>query len=295
MATVPKTAVIGASGYVGRHLWRAYRAVHSDCLGTSFSRANPDLLHFDLRQPNLAVLRLEEQGYRAVLISSAKPNVAYCEQEKAAAYEVNVRGTLDLIEQIGRTSMQTIFLSSDYVFPGDTGGYDDDAPTQPTTEYGRHKAEVERQMPALCGNYLVLRLSKIFGVQKGENTLLDEIAAALLGGREVRAARDQIFSPTYVDDLERAVLAVQTRGLRGVVNVCNPQRWSRAEIAAAVAGALPQATGRVATINLHDIPAMAGRPLNTSMACSRLQREVGAQFTPLTRCIEQIAAAWQAA
>src|SRR5712692_2998520 len=130
-----KTAVIGASGYVGRHLWKAYRARYPDCVGTTFSAKNPELKRFDIRTPDFAALRLEESGHRAVLIASAKPNIAYCEQKQAAAYAVNVQGTLELARQIGRTGMLVIFLSSDYVFEGKAGPHDDDDPTAPTTEY----------------------------------------------------------------------------------------------------------------------------------------------------------------
>jgi dTDP-4-dehydrorhamnose reductase len=252
-------------------------------------------LPFDIRQPDLAALRLEETGHQAVLIASAKPNIAYCQQQAEAAQAVNVTGTLELIRRVGRTSMQVIFISSDYVFAGRKGPYDDDAETRPTTEYGRQKAAVEKELPNLAANYLVLRLSKIVGITKGDGTLLDEMASSMAAGRPVRAARDQVFCPTYVDDLVRAVLAIQTRRLQGVMNVCNAQGWSRCDVALALAWQMGVDLALVEPISLYDIPSMAGRPLDTSMACSRLAREVGASFTPLPRCIEQYVTAARAA
>lgn len=287
-----KTAVIGASGYVGRHLWRWYRKVYPDCLGTTFSTANPNLAFFDIRRPDIGTLRLEESGHRAVLIASAKPNITFCERQKETAYEVNVRGTLDLIRQLGRTAMQVIFLSSDYVFEGTNGRYADDAETRPTTEYGRQKAFVERELPSLADKYVVLRLSKIYGTCKGDNTLLDEIASRLASGGVVRAAMDQVFCPTHVDDLARAVAAIQDRGLRGVLNVCAPERWSRYNIAAGLARAMHVDPECVQPVSLHELPGMAGRPLDTSMSCPRLEREVGTSFEPLDHSLRQVAANW---
>src|SRR6266850_1077079 len=290
-----KTAVIGASGFIGLHLWQACRARFPDCVGTSFSSQQAGLVPFDIRNPRLAALGLEETGHQAVLIASAKPNIAYCEQNREVAYAVNVAGTLELVRQVARTSMQVIFLSSDYVFDGKGGPHDDDHPPAPTTEYGRQKAEVERVLPTLTPNYLVLRLSKIYTVQKGDGTLLDEMAALLAAGKEVRAARDQIFCPTRIDELVTTVQAVQDRGLRGVVNVCNPERWARADMALALAEEMMVPRSLVKAIALYDIPAMRGRPLDTSMRTSRLAKEVGARFTPLRQDIRRVAQLWRGA
>lgn len=290
-----KTAVIGASGYIGRQLWNAYRGRYPDCVGTTFSAQHPELKRFDIRTPDLGALRLQETGHEAVLIASAKPNIAYCEQHPAEAYAVNVAGTLELVRQIARTRMLAIFLSSDYVFEGTGGPHDDDHPPAPTTAYGRQKAEVERVLPTLTANYLVLRLSKIYGVQKGDGTLLDEMAALLAAGKEVRAARDQVFCPTRIDELVTTVQAIQDKGLRGVLNVCNPERWGRADMALALAEEMAVPRSLVNAISLYDIPAMRGRPLDTSMRPSRLTKEVGARFTPLREDIRRVAQLWRRA
>lgn len=291
--SIRKTAVIGASGYLGRHLWNAYRQAHPDVVGTAFSStASPALRRFDIRSPDLDPCELEDTGHEAVIISSAKANIGYCEQNQADAHDVNVRGTLELMGRLGKSSLQVIFLSSDYVFDGSTGAYRDDAETAPTTEYGRHKASVEAELPRLTDNHIILRLSKIFGVQKGDATLLDETAGALMNGKEVRAAVDQTFCPTFVDDLVRAILLVQQQDLRGIINVCSPEALSRYEIARRVADAV----GRHETlkaVKLYDIPGMSGRPLNLSMVPDRLLAETGATFTPLATCIEQVARAWR--
>lgn len=290
VARTVKTAVIGASGYVGRHLWAAYRSTDPDCVGTVFSQSQAELSHFDIRQPDLPALRLEESGHEAVLIASAKPNIGYCDREQEASYAVNVRGMLELIRQVAKTRMQVVFLSSDYVFEGCAGRNDDDTPTSPTTEYGRQKAIVERELPSITDNYLILRLSKIYGIERGDGTLLDEIASCLAAGRAVRAARDQVFCPTYVEDLTRAIVSIQARGLNGTLNVCNSECWSRHAVALRMAEAMRVNPELVRSISLHELPGMGNRPLNTSMTCSRLKSEVGATFTPLESSIQQVAA-----
>jgi dTDP-4-dehydrorhamnose reductase len=287
-----KTAVIGASGFLGRHLLRSYRQSFPDCVGTACSNMGPGLTHFDLRKPDLTALRLEESGHKAVLIASAKPNIAFCEQQPAAAYGVNVTGTLELLRQIGRTSMAVIFLSSDYVFEGTRGNYTDADKVKPTTAYGRHKAIIEREIPSLVENFLILRLSKMYGLEKNDGTLLCDLARSFAMGEEVMAAADQFFCPTEVTDLVRAIVAIQERETRRVLNVCCSGIWSRYEIARALAEAMSVNVARIKKISLHEHPAMKGRPLNTSMQCSRLENAQAIVFAPLHDSIKRVSAQW---
>ena len=280
------------SGSVGARLWQSYRQAFPDCVGTSFSHPRPGLTHFDIRKPDLAALRLEVTGHRAVLIASAKPNVGFCEQEPAAAHAVNVAGTLELIRQIGRTGLGLVFLSSDYVFEGTTGQYDDDAPTRPMTQYGRQKVLVEKEIPAWSRIYLVVRLSKVYGVEKNDGTLLDEVSCSLAGGRQIQGAADQFFCPTWVQDVVRAIHSVQELELHGVMNICSPQSWSRYAIALALAQAMDVETSLVKKIRFMTA-SMKGRPLNTTMVCSRLRKATKVTFTPLLESIRQAARHWK--
>ncbi len=288
-----KTTVIGASGFIGRHLLQKFRETVPETIGTRFSHGDADLRPFDICRPDLSAIVPPGCGIHAVLIASAKPNIGFCEQHPEEAFAVNVEGTIELVRQAVQMGLQPIFLSTDYVFDGKTGHYDDLAPTRPTTEYGRQKQAVEMEIPRLTDDYLILRLSKIYGTQRGDGTLLDEIASALVSGKEVRAATDQFFSPTHVDDLVRAITAIQNIGLRGTINVCSPDAVSRYHVAASLAAALGLPPSRVTPISLHDLPGMSNRPLNTSMECTRLTVEIGPAFTPLPSAIELVAAQWK--
>lgn len=291
-----KTAVIGANGFIGSHLWNAYRKGFPDTVGTCFSRPRTGLVPFDIRTPDLTRLDLQHRGYQAVLIAAANPLVTACERYPAETRSVNVDGMLNFMRQIASAGLQVIFLSSDYVFDGGRGQYADDAATQPHTEYGRQKQTVEQELPRITENHLILRLSKTFGIRKGDGTLLDEIVASWSRGDVVRAADDQIFSPTLVEDVVQATLQVQRLGWRGIVNVCSSESTSRYDVALRLLRALGlerELAGRLEKVRLHDLPNMSQRPLNTSMQPVRLQSLQDVAFTPLTDSIEVVAGNWR--
>jgi len=293
-AAPPKTAVIGAGGFLGRQLLAAYRAYYPDTLGTlrDPSGGEPRL---DLAAVDIAPLRLAEAGYEAAIIAAGLTNVAACQRNSQFAVSRNVTGTLRLASQLAALGIKTVFLSSDYVFDGIHGGYDDDAVPRPLNVYGACKAQVERRLPDVCGdNYLIVRLSKVFGLIAGDGTLLDEMAALLSQGKVVRAAADQVFCPTYVHDVVRAIHFLQAAGATGTYNVCAPEAWRRADLAAAVAAAIGAPPTLVETISLSDLGEGFARPRHTDMQCRKLAAicspHAPIEFRSIRACIELVVA-----
>lgn len=290
----PKTAVIGATSFIGAHFLRTCRAVHPDCVGTERIRTRPDLLAFDLLEPDIAPLRLRETGHEQALILAAVSRIERCEREKEASRLVNVDGTLELVRQLVASGIRPVFFSSDYVFDGVCGGYEDEAPANPVTEYGRQKAEVEACIDGISGGrYLVIRLSKVFSLDRGSLTLLDEMADRFSSGQPCRVAFDQVFSPTLVGDIVGAVTTLIGMKAAGIVNVCSPERWSRYELALAMATAMCVRPDLVHRACMDDISASIRRPKNTSLVARRLSEYGIGGFTPVASCIEAIAAAWR--
>ena len=91
-----KTAIIGASGYIGHHLLNAYREEFPDTLGTTFSQNVSDLNQFDIRKGDIENLALHKTGHKAAIIASAKPNISFCEREPSKAYDVNDEKSFNL-------------------------------------------------------------------------------------------------------------------------------------------------------------------------------------------------------
>jgi len=213
----PKTAIIGTTGLLGKAFYEHYQKIGADCVGTTHSKLLGNEQYFNLEAPNIAPLRLKKQGYSQALILAGITKIAQCELEREKTWEINVKGTLELIRQLTEEDIVPIFFSSDYVFDGQQGYYTDDALVNPCTEYGKQKAEVEKSIIEISqGSCLVVRLSKVFTLDKGDNTLLDEMCRQLMTNKPIKAAYDQIFSPILLFDVIKIVVELQTKGLLGI-------------------------------------------------------------------------------
>lgn len=288
--TPPKTVVIGADGFLGSTFLSIYRSIYSDCIGTVRKLESHNIFYLDLLSPNIVPLRLEKKRYKEALILAAIPKIERCEKEKELTRKVNVDGTLELIKQLVNEGIKPIFFSSDYVFDGEKGGYEDDAPTNPITEYGRQKAEVEARIKDIAkDNYLVVRLGKVFSLKKGDNSLFDEMANILASGGIVKAAFDQIFSPILISDVINIVAYLQVKDTTKIINVCSPEVWSRYDLALEMAEAMSIESKRIQKISLDELEGETKRPKNTSMIPKRLLLEKQITFTSILECIKTVA------
>ncbi len=276
--STPKTLVIGATGFLGRHFLEAYRKVHSDTIGT-------DRTTLDLRNPNIESLDLAGYGYALIGVGISK--IADCELNKEKSYLSNVTGTLKLIQELRKHNIIPILFSTDYVYNGIVGNYDEESPFHPLNEYGRQKAVLQKQLLEICGNdFLLIRPSKVFGSTQGDQTLLDEMATKLTRGECVRAAYDQIFCPIFIRDLVRGVIALQERDLRGTFHICG-EICSRLELAESVAKKLGASPKLVKAISLDDLNEPFKRPKNTSLNCKKFQQTTSIVCTSVKAYIEQ--------
>lgn len=122
-------------------------------------------------------------------------------------------GTVDAAEHVAAAAREAgaahIHLSSDMVFDGESGPYDEDATPAPVTDYGRAKAEAERRVRAAHPEAVLARLPLTYRLEPPDRAL----AAWLLAAREGRAHPlfvDEIRCPAQVEDVARALLRVAT-------------------------------------------------------------------------------------
>lgn len=292
--SIPKTAIIGASGLLGRYFLSAYRQIYPDCIGTVKDAADEsrNIYKLDLYKPDISKLRLAEKHHKEALILAAVTKVNIPEEEKIRARGANVDGTLELIRQLAAEGIKPVYFSSPYVFDGQAGNYTDESPLNPAIEYGKQKAIIESEIAAITrGNFLVVRISKIFSMAREDNTFLDEIARTLLSGGAYRAAFDQILCPTLVTDLVDAVSVLQEKRAAGIINVCSPEVWSRYDLAVALAESMGVEKDKIIKTSLVEIMKNAKYPKNTSMVSTAALR-FNRAFTPMSACIEKTARNW---
>ncbi|GGN35692.1 dTDP-4-dehydrorhamnose reductase [Actinoplanes campanulatus] len=155
---------------------------------------------------------------------------------------------------LAAAGIRLVHVSSDAIFSGRQGEYDEDALPDPVYAYGAAKAAAETAVRAVDPTAAIVRTSIIMGDGRGAHEILTH---DLIAGRVAGALfTDEIRKPVHVDDLADALLELAAGDYAGVLNVAGADAISRYDLGVLVArrdgldpAAIPAA--RIADVGLQ--------------------------------------------
>ena len=234
----------GSDGYVGQRLAERLRR-HVEVIG--ISRHGKIGLARELLDESALDDAARTVSPRWIVHAAGNKNIGACEKTPMLAYDANVRTATNVLRAWPDVPM--LYLSTDYIFPGTHGRYRESSPVAPGTIYGRSKlcAEVTGALTA-PGRFTSVRVSAIYDAAAPFLTFLD---GELRESRSVDCFSDSYYSPTYIDDLADALLALLSCEQRpDVVHVAGA-RTSRFEFARQFADAFGYDPGLVRPVTLE--------------------------------------------
>ena len=280
--------VIGGSSYIGRKLCAHFSEKGELLAGTYCHSPIVGMLHFDLEHPDLTRLGVELERARYAIICSAIARIDDCKADEEKSHKINVEGTKTLIEQLFKLKIVPVFLSSDQVFDGKKGNYDEHDQRNPCTVYGRQKKMIEDFLLESSEPFLIARLSKVFGLTFKDGTILTSWVEQLQNDEVVYCAEDQILSPTYVGDIIHALDLSLRNGLRGCYNIASPEAFSRFQLATMLKSHLGIKSGEIVSRSIRDFNFLDSRPLNTSLNPGKFIKATDFRFSSMRACIEKL-------
>lgn len=234
--------VIGAHGQLGR----AVTAIDDSIVAIARSGTASTA---DLRDRD-SLRRVITLRPHHVILTAAYTNVAGCETDPDA-WLVNVEGTQAVVEEAAAVGSTVTFISTDYVFDGAAGPYDEGAPTHPLNAYGRQKLAAEQVVLAVPGN-LVVRTCQVFGPDPRRANFVLRVADQLHRGEPVRASGRMLGTPTYAPDLASALIRLTTGGATGIRHVVGDELLSRFDLARRVARASGADPDLITEVHVED-------------------------------------------
>jgi dTDP-4-dehydrorhamnose reductase len=285
----PEVLLLGA-GQLGRQIVQVAetsdRVVVRD---SARSHLDPER-RFDLGDPNSVDRLIRRDRPTHVVLVAAATNVAWCEQHPDESWALNVLGpsaTAAAAREVGAT---VTFISTDYVFNGESGPYLEGEVPHPINVYGSHKLEAEGRVLEANPASLVVRTCQIFGDDARRANFVLQVVDRLRSGQTVRAATDLLGTPTYAPDVANAVLDLTLSGASGIWHVAGDTFLSRYELASRVAQVFGWGSGAVAEVRAEDMEDVVKRPRKAGLKNGRLLAAGLDAITPLQAALTALAA-----
>jgi len=266
-----KVLITGCNGLVGQKLVELFARCNflqpiltSYHESTWYDETELPYRRMDIRSRKEVREIIDELEPEIIVNAAAIANVDMCERERAIAWQTNVGGTENLIYAAKLVGAKIIHLSTDYVFDGKGGPYDEYARPNPINYYGKTKLAAENILKSSGVDYAIARIIFLYGAgYQTKKDFTSRILAALEMGATVRAPEDQYSNPTLADDVAYAILKIIERKKSGVYHIGGPEWINRYEFARKIAAAFGYDKRHILPVMAVSLQSEAQRPLRS--------------------------------
>ena len=265
-----KILVTGITGQLGFDVMTELHNRNIEAIGA----ARKD---FDLNDKTSIKKFITKHSPDAVIHCAAYTAVDKAEDEPEVAMQVNGRATEVIAEVCKNIDAKMIYISTDYVFPGDGDKpYEINDPKNPSNAYGRSKLAGEEAVLRTLDKYFIVRISWVFGVN-GKNFV--KTMLRLSESRDkLTVVNDQIGSPTFTADLAHLLVDMVLTDKYGIYHATNEGFCSWAEFAAEIFRQSDIKTEVIPVVS-SEYPTKAVRPKNSRLSKKSLEK-AGFNYLP---------------
>ncbi len=191
------------------------------------------------------------------------------------AKAVNVDMTKTIAGLCKEASIRLIHCSTDTVFDGTKGFYNEEDLPNPVNFYAETKLQSEQIVQAASPKNVVARLALVMGLRKSEkgNSFLSDLIGKLENNEPIRFAENEIRTPIDVITLGASLLELAGKNdFGGIIHLAGNTRINRFDMARQIAMAMNFSPDLVIPTNSNLIPDRAPRPNDASMVNAKAQR-----------------------
>lgn len=259
-----KVLIAGASGLVGGNCMQYFKSQGWDVVGTYFSYPATNTVFYDTLNPtNPENFDVQAYSPDVILHCGALTHVDYCEQNELESYEKTVVSTQNLIKLSNELNCIFIFISTDYIFDGKVGPYDETHLPNPLSIYGRHKLEAEELVKYSCERNVILRITNVYGDEERGKNFVSRIIDQAKNGQHLtlKLPVDQYATPINAADIAKALYLLLKDGHTGVFNIASTDYMNRVQLAQTILKYYPEASYDMIPMFTKDMNQPAARPL----------------------------------
>ncbi|MBI4029757.1 NAD(P)-dependent oxidoreductase [Candidatus Berkelbacteria bacterium] len=294
-----KILVTGADGLVGSHFVDAYLKIPgSEILLT------PNIKELDITNPKELSNYFSQHKPKTVIHFAAFTDVSKAEEERnneqGLAWQVNVTGTSNIVQNCLAFGSFLIHISTDVVFAGrleKPGPYKETDPPENNPDflswYGWTKRKAESQVTEKFPTYAIIRIAN--PVRAHFAPKLDYIRKILWLFDQKKLYpmfQDQYLTLTYINEVSKALMKILQEQKTGVFHVSSSDLFTPLELAnyllEKARGVKNQVKPASIVEYLQNSPSRARYPILGGLKTEKTQKELGVSFRGWKQIIDAL-------
>lgn len=214
-----------------------------------------------------------------VIHTAAMTNVDTCESDLEGCESLNVKAVEYIVEACEKQGSFLCHLSTDFIFDGADGPYDEEATPNPISIYGESKLKAEKIIQASSIRWAIARTVLVFGIvpDMSRTNIILWVKKSLEEGKQINVVTDQFRTPTLAEDLAMGCWLIAKKEAEGIFNISGEELLTPYEMAIQTAEYfhLPKELIKPADSSTFTQPAK--RPPRTGFILDKAKRVLGYQ------------------
>lgn len=278
-----KILITGTNGLLGQKLVQLILDKNEDELiptargENRLAIAEPYFRSLDVTDPQAVEKVITEVRPDAVIHTAAMTNVDQCETEREDCWKLNVDAVEYLINACKKVDAYLLHLSTDFIFDGEEGPYNEEAKAKPISYYGESKLAAEELLMKSGLQYGIARTVLVYGIahDMSRSNIILWVKSSLEAGKEIKVVDDQLRSPTLAEDLAMGCYLMAKQGAQGVYNISGKDLLTPFEMALKTADFFGLDTSTMERADASTFSQTAKRPPKTGLLIDKARTELG--------------------
>lgn len=211
--------------------------------------------------------------------TAAMTLVDQCETDHETCDKYNVEAVQILADCCRAHGTRFYHVSTDFIFDGENGPYQEQDAPNPVNYYGHAKLKAEQIVQNSGVDWAILRTMLLYGLTPAmsRSNIVLWAKKSLEEGKTIPVVNDQWRCPTLAEDLASGILAAVMREATGIYHLSGPDMMTISELVRKVARHWELDENLIQEISSGSLKQAAKRPPKTGFLILKAQTELGYQ------------------
>lgn len=288
--------ITGASGLLGVNI--AYEAsINHQVIGITnrlaIQKTRFDLLTQDLLAPGAVEKLIEKVEPDCVIHCAALANLEACEANPDQARKLNSELPGKLAAIVARGGARLLHVSTDAVFDGARGDYEETDLPNPLSVYAQTKLAGEYAVAQANPDAIIARVNLFGWSLTGKRSLAEFFFYNLLAGNRVSGFTDVFFCPLLVNHLAQIFIQMLEADLHGLYHVVSSTSSSKYNFGIKIAEKFNFASNLITPTSVTQSGLKAARSPNLTLSNKKLINDLRTPVPDLEEGLDRFHSLYQ--